>query len=100
MRYSGAPDVPRQKADMLARSPVSRADDITAPVLLVHGARVHRRNSDRVVDALRSRGAEGEYLLNETEGHRPTNPDSNIESHGRLERFLARHLGGRSATGS
>ncbi|MFF8764211.1 S9 family peptidase [Nocardiopsis dassonvillei] len=103
LRYIGDPDDPRQRADMLARSPISRVDDITAPVLLIHGAndvRVHRRNSDRVVDALRSRGAEVEYLLNETEGHWFTNPDSNIELYGRLERFLARHLGGRSATGS
>lgn len=55
---------------VLARSPISRVDDITAPMLLIHGVsdvRVARRHSDRVVDALRT-----------------------------LERFLARHLGGRS----
>ncbi len=38
LRYIGDPDDPRQEADMLARSPVSRVDDITAPVLLIHGA--------------------------------------------------------------
>ncbi|AOS64483.1 S9 family peptidase [Actinoalloteichus hymeniacidonis] len=99
--YMGDPDDPEQEADMLARSPISRVDDITAPVLLVHGAndvRVHRRHSDRVVDALRARGAEVEYLLNENEGHWFINPDSNIELYGTLERFLARHLGGRSST--
>ena len=103
LRYIGDPDDPRQEADMLARSPISRVDDITAPVLLVHGAndvRVHRRNSDRIADALRSRGAEVEYLLNESEGHWFINPESNIELYGTLERFLARHLGGRSSTTS
>lgn len=97
LRYIGDPDDPAQRADMLARSPVSRVDDITAPVLLIHGAndvRVARRHSDRVVDALRARGADVEYLLNETEGHWFINPDSNIELYGTLERFLARHLGG------
>ncbi|MER6827391.1 S9 family peptidase [Streptosporangium sp. NPDC000563] len=103
LRYIGDPDDPRQKADMLARSPISRVDDITAPMLLIHGAndvRVARRHSDRVVDALRSRGAEVEYLLNDAEGHWFVNSDSNIELYRTLERFLARHLGGRSSTTS
>ncbi|WP_252446329.1 S9 family peptidase [Pseudonocardia humida] len=99
-RYLGDPDDPAQAADLLARSPISRVDHITAPVLLVHGAndlRIDRRHSDRVVEALRARGAEVEYLLNEREGHWFINPDSNIELYRTLERFLARHLGGRAA---
>jgi len=103
LRYIGDPDDPAQEADMLARSPISRVDDITAPVLLIHGAndvRVARRHSDRIADALRSRGAEVEYLLNEAEGHWFINPDSNIELYRTLERFLARHLGGRSSAAS
>ena len=99
-RYIGDAEDPEQEADMLARSPISRVGDITAPVLLVHGAndvRVHRRNADRVAGALRARGAEVEYLLNEREGHWFVNPDSNIELYRTLERFLARHLGGRAA---
>jgi dipeptidyl aminopeptidase/acylaminoacyl peptidase len=86
---------------MLARSPVSRVDDITAPVLLIHGAndvRVAPRHSERIVEALRSRGAEVEYLLNPTEGHWFINTDSNIELYHVLERFLALHLGGRAST--
>jgi dipeptidyl aminopeptidase/acylaminoacyl peptidase len=101
LRYIGDPDDPRQEADMLARSPVSRVDDITAPVLLIHGAndvRVTPRNSERIIEALRSRGAEVEYLLNPTEGHWFINPDSNIELYRVLERFLALHLGGRTST--
>ena len=100
LRYIGDPDDPIAEADMLARSPISRVDDITAPVLLIHGTkdvRVHRRNSDRIFDALRARGAEVEYLVNEYEGHWFINSDSNIELYTTLERFLARHLGGRTA---
>lgn len=69
--------------------------------MLIHGAndvRVARRHSDRVMDALRSRGAEVGYLLNDTEGHWFVNSDSDIELYRTLERFLARHLGGRSST--
>ncbi|MHA6630311.1 S9 family peptidase [Pseudonocardia sichuanensis] len=101
LRYIGDPDDPAQRADMLARSPISRVDDITAPVLLIHGAndvRVTPRNSERVVEALRARGAEVEYLRNEHEGHWFINPDSNIELYRTLEAFLARHLGGRTST--
>ena len=50
----GDPDDPAQETDMLARSPISRVDDITAPMLLIHGAndlRINRRHSDRVVAA-------------------------------------------------
>jgi dipeptidyl aminopeptidase/acylaminoacyl peptidase len=100
LRYIGDPDDPHQEADMLARSPISRVDDITAPVLLIHGAndvRVARRHSDRMVDALHARDAEVEYLLNPSEGQWFTNPDSNIELYSRLERFLVRYLGGRSS---
>ncbi|MFI9485820.1 S9 family peptidase [Promicromonospora sp. NPDC052451] len=99
LRYIGDPDDPDQRADMLARSPISRVDDITAPVLLIHGAndvRVARSHSDRVAEALRARGAEVEYLLNGNEGHWFINPDSNIELYRTLDRFLARHLGGRA----
>ncbi|MFL1426822.1 MULTISPECIES: S9 family peptidase [unclassified Nocardiopsis] len=103
LRYFGDPAIPGQRADMPARSPISRVDDITAPLLLIHGAndvRVPRRHADRIFDALRARGAEVEYLLNENEGHWFINADSNIELYTTLERFLARHLGGRSATPS
>ncbi|MGW0893115.1 alpha/beta fold hydrolase [Saccharopolyspora sp. NPDC002578] len=98
LRYIGDPDDPAQEADMLARSPISRVDAITAPVLLIHGAndvRVHRSNADRIAAALRARDAEVEYLLNDREGHWFVNPDSNIELYATLERFLARHLGAR-----
>lgn len=100
LRYIGDPDNPSRRADMLARSPIGRVGDITAPVLLIHGAndvRVARRHSDRVAEALSSRGAEVEYLLNEKEGHWFVNTDSNIELYRTVERFLARHLGGRTA---
>ncbi|MEE2039523.1 S9 family peptidase [Nocardiopsis sp. CT-R113] len=101
-RYVGDPDVPEQEADMLARSPISRVDDITAPLMVVQGAndtRVVQAESDRIVDALRTRGVEVEYLVFPDEGHRFTNPENKIAFHRQAERFLARHLGGREHRG-
>lgn len=98
--YMGDPDIPEQNADMLARSPVSRLDQIRCPMLVIHGAndvRVALSQAEIVVDTLRERGNEVEFLVNETEGHWFINEDSNRELYRTLEQFLARHIGGRVA---
>ncbi|WP_281428443.1 alpha/beta hydrolase family protein [Rhizobium laguerreae] len=82
---------------MLARSPVSRLDCISKPLLVIHGAndvRVAQAQADLVVETVRAIGVEVDYLLNEREGHWFINEDSNIELYQRIERFLARHLRG------
>ncbi|GAA1451398.1 S9 family peptidase [Nocardiopsis tropica] len=98
-RYVGDPADPAQEADMLARSPISRVDEITTPLMVVQGAndtRVVQAESDRIVEALRARGVEVEYLVFPDEGHDFVNPENLITAFGAAERFLARHLGGRS----
>lgn len=95
--YMGDPDIETQNLDMLARSPVSRLDCISKPLLVVHGAsdvRVAKAQADLVVETVRANGVEVDYLLNEHEGHWFINGDSNIELYRRIERFLARHLKG------
>jgi hypothetical protein len=47
------------------------------------------------VDALRARRREVEYLVFDDEGHTIENPDNRIALFRAVERFLARHLGGR-----
>ncbi|MEV3903762.1 S9 family peptidase [Mycobacterium sp. NPDC050551] len=101
-RYVGDPDDPGQEADMLARSPISRVDRIRTPLLVVQGAndvRVVKAESDNIVAALRARGVEVEYMVKDDEGHGFLNPENQIDLHHAVERFLARHLGGRTATG-
>lgn len=59
-RYVGDPAVPEQEADMLARSPISRVDQIRTPLLVAQGAndvRVVQAESDNIVAALRARGS-------------------------------------------
>ena len=97
-RYVGDPSVPEQEADMLARSPISRLDAVTAPLLIAQGAndaRVTRAESDNVVERLRSRGVDVDYLVFDDEGHEFVNPENSITFYKEVERFLAKHLGGR-----
>jgi dipeptidyl aminopeptidase/acylaminoacyl peptidase len=97
-RYVGDPDDPAQEADMLARSPISRADAIRTPLMVAQGAndvRVVQAESDNIVEALRARGVEVEYMVKDDEGHGFLNPENQIDLYRTAERFLARHLGGR-----
>ncbi|ASU58215.1 S9 family peptidase [Nocardiopsis dassonvillei] len=97
-RYVGDPAVPEQEADMLARSPISRVDRITAPLMVVQGAndaRVVKAESDNIVASVRGRGVDVEYLVFDDEGHAIVNPENLITMFGAIDRFLARHLGGR-----
>lgn len=84
---------------MLARSPITRVDQIRTPLLVVQGAndsRVVQAESDNMVAALRARGVEVEYMVKDDEGHGFVNPDNNIAMYHAVERFLAEHLGGRA----
>lgn len=98
-RYVGEPDDPAQRADMEARSPMSRVDHIVAPLLVIQGAndpRVTKAESDQIVAALRARGVEVEYIVKDDEGHGFVRPENRMDVYRALERFLARHLGGRA----
>ncbi len=98
-RYVGDPDDPAQVADLQARSPLNFVDRITAPLLVIQGAndpRVTKAESDQIVAALRERGVEVEYLVKDDEGHGFVKPENRMDAYRTIERFLARHLGGRA----
>jgi dipeptidyl aminopeptidase/acylaminoacyl peptidase len=81
-----------------AASPLFHADRIQAPLLVAQGAndpRVRKAESDQIVDALRSRGIDVPYLVKENEGHGFVNQENRFEFYREMERFLAKHLGGR-----
>ncbi|WP_431958036.1 S9 family peptidase [Nocardia lijiangensis] len=96
--FVGDPDDPEQEADMLARSPITHVDRIRTPLLVIQGAndvRVVRAESDNLVKALLERGVEVEYMVKDDEGHGFANPENQIDMFHAIERFLARHVGGR-----
>lgn len=91
---------PEERARMLAQSPISHIDRITAPMLVIHGAndvRVLRQDSDDVVAALRKLGRPVEYLSFPNEGHSVRRWRNRLEMWRRIEDTLADCLGGRSA---
>jgi dipeptidyl aminopeptidase/acylaminoacyl peptidase len=65
---------------------------------VVQGAndsRVVQAESDNLVEALRTRGVEVQYIVKENEGHGFVNDENVIDLYRAVERFLAEHLGGR-----
>jgi dipeptidyl aminopeptidase/acylaminoacyl peptidase len=91
---------PATDADFLwSRSPLSRVHDIKIPLLIAQGAndpRVKQAESEQIVAALREAGIEHEYLLFPDEGHGFAKPENRLRFYAAAEKFLARHLGGRS----
>lgn len=83
--------------DLLARlSPITRVDEITAPLLVVHGAndpRVPIGEADQVVAALRARGRTVRYLRFDDEGHGIARLDNRVTAYTAVADFLLRHLG-------
>ena len=88
------------EAQLLERSPISRVDRIKAPLMVVQGAndpRVTKIESDNIVEALRDRGVEVEYMVKDDEGHGFANPENRLDLYRAMERFFAKHLGGRTS---
>jgi len=75
---------------------VFSADRIKSPLLIAQGAkdpRVVKSESDQMVDAMRKRGVEVEYLVKDNEGHGFRNEENRFEFYESMERFLAKHIG-------
>ena len=91
---------PEKDADFLwSRSPLSRASAIRIPLLIAQGAndpRVKQAESEQIVSALTAAGIDHEYMLFPDEGHGFAKPENRLKFYAAAERFLAKHLGGRS----
>jgi dipeptidyl aminopeptidase/acylaminoacyl peptidase len=79
---------------MWSRSPLSRVDDVSRPVLLTHGARdarVKQVESDQFAEALRKRGVPCTYLVFPDEGHVFMKPATWATLLPAIGEFLAEH---------
>lgn len=89
---------PEKDKEMLAKySPSLQAGKIKAPLLIAQGAndpRVKKSESDQMVEALRSRGVEVNYLVKDNEGHGFRNEENRFEFYGEMEAFLEEYLNG------
>lgn len=97
-RFVGDPAKAEDRADMLARSPLSRVDSIRVPLLVVQGAndpRVTKLEADQLVAALRDRGVKVKYIVAANEGHGFANPNNRMALYRAMEQFFGECLGGR-----
>ena len=82
-----------------AQSPLFKADQIKAPLLIGQGAndpRVNKAESDQIVAAMRKNNKPVEYYVFPDEGHGFARPTNNMAFNAVTEEFLAKYLGGRS----
>ena len=80
-------------------SPLYHVDAIRAPLLIGQGKndpRVTIANTDVMVTALRKAQRDVIYVVYSDEGHGFARPENQIDFYGRVEEFLAKHLGGRA----
>jgi len=95
------PTTPEGKALLVAESPLTRAQAIVTPLLVVQGKndpRVNIRESDQIVAAVRDNGRPVQYLVAPDEGHGFARPINNLAMVTEMEEFYARYLGGRHQT--
>jgi dipeptidyl aminopeptidase/acylaminoacyl peptidase len=81
-----------------AQSPLFKADQIKAPLLIGQGAndpRVNKAESDQIVAAMRKNNKPVEYYVFPDEGHGFARPTNNMAFNAVTEEFLAKYLGGR-----
>jgi dipeptidyl aminopeptidase/acylaminoacyl peptidase len=81
-----------------AQSPLFKADEIKAPLLIGQGAndpRVNKAESDQIVAAMRKNQKPVQYYVFPDEGHGFARPANNMAFNAASEEFLAKYLGGR-----
>jgi dipeptidyl aminopeptidase/acylaminoacyl peptidase len=92
-------DVDHDEAWNRKISPLYQVDAIRAPLLIGQGKndpRVTIANTDALVAALRKANREMIYVVYSDEGHGFERPENQLDFYGRIEEFLAKHLGGRA----
>ncbi len=92
-------DVENDEAFNKKISPLFHADNIRVPLIVAQGAndpRVNIREADQIVKAMRDKGLPVTYVVYTDEGHGFARPNNRLDFYGRVDEFLAKHLGGRS----
>ena len=86
------------EAFLNSQSPLFKADQIKAPLLIGQGAndpRVNKAESDQIVAAMRKNKKPVEYYVFPDEGHGFARPENRMAFNAASEEFLAKYLGGR-----
>lgn len=92
----GDPNNEEDKKRMTATSPALNANKIKAPLFVAQGAndpRVIKSESDQMVEAMKKRGIEVQYMVKDNEGHGFHNEENKFEFYQEMEKFLNKHIG-------
>ena len=95
MMHEMVGDPATDKEMMEKYSPVFHVDQIKAPLFIAQGAndpRVNKAESDQMVEALKKRGVEVEYMVKENEGHGFYNEENKFDFYRAMEKFLDKYL--------
>lgn len=91
----GNPGNPEDSIMMRKVSPVFNVDNIKCPLFIAQGAkdpRVNKAESDQMVEALKKKNIEVQYMVKDNEGHGFRNEENKFEFYGAMENFLNNHL--------
>lgn len=78
-----------------AHSPALNADKIKAPLFVAQGAkdpRVNINESNQIVEALKKRGVDVQYMVKPDEGHGFRNEENRFDFYEAMENFLSKYL--------
>jgi dipeptidyl aminopeptidase/acylaminoacyl peptidase len=88
-------DAEKDKDRLAATSPALHTERIRTPLFIAQGARdprVNKAESDQVVEALRNRGIEVQYMVKDNEGHGFRNEENQLDFYAAMEAFFTSHL--------
>lgn len=77
-------------------SPIHKAEDITAPLMVIHGKndpRVPVGEAEQIVERVKKNGGAVEYLLYEDEGHGLAKLKNRLDAYPKIAAFLDLYLG-------
>lgn len=86
-------DPVKDKERLIADSPITYLDGMTKPMLVIQGAndpRVVKAESDQVVEALREKGRDVEYIVLPDEGHGFSKKENEVKVYTKILEFFDR----------
>jgi dipeptidyl aminopeptidase/acylaminoacyl peptidase len=95
MMYEMVGNPQTDKSWFEAHSPALNADKIKAPLFVAQGAkdpRVNINESNQIVEALKKRGVDIQYMVKPNEGHGFHNEENRFDFYEAMEAFLSKHL--------
>jgi dipeptidyl aminopeptidase/acylaminoacyl peptidase len=95
MMYEMVGNPKGDSAQFVATSPALNADQIKTPLFVAQGKndpRVNIAESDQIVEALKKRNIEVEYMVKDNEGHGFHNEENRFDFYRAMETFLAKHI--------